>query len=46
MMYPEMTIDELLNDPLINIMMRADGISVDKMKSLLQAAAKRISEDS
>lgn len=38
----EMTIEELLADPLINLMMRADGVSVRRIKHILQDAAARI----
>ena len=38
----EMTLDEVLTDPLIRAVMRADGVQMAEFKSLLQAAAKGI----
>jgi hypothetical protein len=35
----EMTIDEVLRDPLIQLMMRADGVSPQAMRTLLTDAA-------
>ncbi|MBY3136699.1 MULTISPECIES: hypothetical protein [Rhizobium] len=35
----EMTISEILRDPMIRLMMRADGVSLKAMKALLIGAA-------
>lgn len=39
MAHREMTIAEILEDPLINLMMRADRVSPRQMRQLLQDAA-------
>lgn len=39
MTYEDLTIADVLKDPLIRLMMRADGISVRTMKALLIGAS-------
>lgn len=38
----ELTITEALRDPLIAIVMRADGVTSDELKRLLEAAAQEL----
>jgi hypothetical protein len=38
----DMTIDELLHDPLIRTMMRADGVDVDALRHDLLSLARRL----
>lgn len=40
MIQDEMTIADILNDPLIGQVMRADGVSVEQMERLLLKAAQ------
>lgn len=44
MTHTDLTIDEVLEDPLIKLMMRADGITKSNMRALLVETAARISE--
>lgn len=37
----ELTVDEVLNDPLILLLMRADKIRTEELAALLQGAARR-----
>jgi hypothetical protein len=41
MTHKDLTIIEVLKDPLIRLLMRADGVSVKTMKTLLVDAARR-----
>lgn len=37
----DMTMSEVLRDPLIRLMLRADGISLGEFAAILEAAARR-----
>ncbi len=38
----ELTISEALRDPLIAMVMRADGVTSEELKQLLETAARRV----
>lgn len=44
MTHPDMTIEELLSDPLVNLMMRADGVSARRIRCLLADATARMTD--
>lgn len=40
----DLTIDEVLHDPMIAMVMRADGVRLDDFKQLLESAARRVEQ--
>lgn len=40
--YDDLTLDEVLSDPMIRIMMRADGVTTSEIKTLLYSAASAL----
>lgn len=40
----ELSIDEMLADPIVRALMAADGVVADELELLLRSVAKRISE--
>ncbi|MBB4349355.1 hypothetical protein [Aliirhizobium cellulosilyticum] len=41
-MYTELTLPQVLSDPLIHMVRKADGVSIDEFRSILLSAAVRL----
>lgn len=39
--YPEPTVEELLSDPLIRVVMQADGVDEDQLRELLDGLGRQ-----
>ena len=44
--HDELTLDDMLNDPLIETMMRADGVDADELRPALNEMAELVSSRS